>query len=221
MSDSIEGLFKDVKAIFGFFDSGQWIKRKATTNVDLNTPLEFRKDPSVCNICIAINKCYFSTDKMPSMQSMLKMGEGTEGEFDMLVNTLGYRPYHMHFRCKCYVCLVPTPTEKQIVATCELRKFTEYVFADGEKSQGKKAMFESWGFGMEDAVALKNEYERQAKETYASANYTLGVLDRHGQRIDIPIEMRSNKHNRFIKFISGWIIYPNKVIRLTTPYGGK
>ena len=50
--------------------------------------------------------------------------------------------------------------------------------------------------------------------------FSLGKLDGYGQRINIEITLPRKDKTRTISFISGWITYPDGVIKLTTSYGG-
>ena len=61
---------------------------------------------------------------------------------------------------------------------------------------------------------LKNEYCKQALEQYLSGNYKLKNLDRRGQRLAIPINLRGTV------FYSGWMLCPEGKIKNTTPFGG-
>ena len=42
-----------------------------------------------------------------------------------------------------------------------------------------------------------------------------------GQRISVLIEIPKKNGEGMVTFISGWMVYPNGHIQLTTPYGGK
>ena len=85
-------------------------------------------------------------------------------------------------------------------------------------NKGKNKLFESWGYDKMDSKWLKQEFERQAKEKYESGNFKLGKLDDYGQRISIEIELPRKDRIGTIKFISGWMVYPNGKIQLATPY---
>lgn len=63
--------------------------------------------------------------------------------------------------------------------------------------------------------------ERQALEKYLAGEYTLGKRNKDGQRISIRIEIPKKTGEGSVSFISGWMVYPNGHIQLTTPYGGK
>lgn len=82
-------------------------------------------------------------------------------------------------------------------------------------------MFESWGYRIIDAEELKNTIEKQAKLAYSVGDYALGKLNDYGQRINVIIELKRKNKEGSITFRSGWMIYPNGRIVLTTPYGAK
>ena len=72
---------------------------------------------------------------------------------------------------------------------------------------------------------LKNviirEVEKQALEKYVSGDYMLGKLNQDGQRISIRVEIPRKDKSETVSFVTGWMVYPNGNIQLTTPYGGK
>lgn len=82
-------------------------------------------------------------------------------------------------------------------------------------------MFRSWGYSEADISFLIAEFEKQAYERYISGEYTLGKLNKDGQRISIRIELPRRDHEGTVSFETGWMVYPNGHIQLTTPYGGK
>ena len=66
----------------------------------------------------------------------------------------------------------------------------------------------------------KGELEQQALDKYVSGEYKLGKLNDKGQRISIRVEIpRKNKQEK-VSFVTGWMVYPNGRIQMTTPYGG-
>lgn len=67
---------------------------------------------------------------------------------------------------------------------------------------------------------MQAEFVRQANEKYASGYYQLGKLDMYGQRIDIEIILPRKDGKGTVNFITGWMVYPNGIIKLATPYGG-
>ena len=104
-------------------------------------------------------------------------------------------------------------------ATCDIRKFTEYIFNEQYSNKGKNKLFGLLGFLKEDSVYLRNEYEKQAREKYVNGNYVLGKLDKYGQRISITINVSTASHAD-VKLVSGWLVHPLGLITCTTPLGG-
>lgn len=101
-------------------------------------------------------------------------------------------------------------------------KFANYVFdAKNPQNKGKAAMFESWGYTTVDSEWMMAEYERQAREKYIAGEYTLGMLNMHGQRISIQVTLPRKNGTGSVTFITGWMVEANGKIRLVTPYGGK
>lgn len=82
-------------------------------------------------------------------------------------------------------------------------------------------MFESWGYGIEDSAYLRDEVEKQSLEKYRNGDYELGVLNKHGQRISIRVEIPRKNKNETVSFITGWMVRPNGLIHLNTPYGAE
>ena len=91
------------------------------------------------------------------------------------------------------------------------------VFVRNEASQGKKKLFESWGYSIIDSKYLQQEFIKQAKLAYSVGNYELGKLDKHGQRINIEIKLKRKDKDEYVTFRSGWMVYPNGRLVLTTP----
>ena len=82
-------------------------------------------------------------------------------------------------------------------------------------------MFEYWGYSIIDCTGLVKEFVKQAKLAYLSGEYRLGGLDQYGQRISIVITLPRKNGTKTVSFVSGWMVYPDGEIILTTPYGGK
>ncbi len=101
-------------------------------------------------------------------------------------------------------------------------KYDPYLF-DPENfyKHGKNKAFESWGYTIADSQWLKDEIERQATAKYVIGDYSLGVLNKYGQHINIRVEIPRKDGTGFVSFITGWTVYPNGQIKLNTPYGGK
>lgn len=124
-------------------------------------------------------------------------------------------PKPLHPNCHCYTIDIPSITAK---SKCPIEKFTKYIFAEGNN---KKQLFELWGYDIIDSQYLQQEFIKQAKLAYSVGNYELGKLDKHGQRINIEIKLKRKDKDGYVTFRSGWMVYPNGRIVLTTPYGGK
>ena len=82
-------------------------------------------------------------------------------------------------------------------------------------------MFESWGYSIADSEWLQKEFKKQALEKYVAGQYTLGKLNKDGQRISIQVDLLRKDKEGMASFITGWMVYPDGQIQLTTPYGGK
>ena len=79
----------------------------------------------------------------------------------------------------------------------------------------------SSGFYTIDAQYLIDEFVRQAEEKYASGDFILGTLNEYGQRISIITEIERRDGNGTARFLTGWMVYPDGYIKLTTPFGGE
>lgn len=173
----------------------QWLHEgtnPAITNTEktMNIALSILSLGKHCAKCMNINGCCFPRNNMPE--------------------------YPLHPNCHCKI----EPIDKVwAIAECPIIKFVDYIF-DENKSKGKKHLFESWGYAKIDSTWLQQELGRQAKEKYASGNFKLGKLDEHGQRINIEIELPRKDKIGTVKFISGWMVYPNGIIKNATPMGG-
>ena len=147
--------------------------------------------PVHCARCLNLNGCCFVKEKAP-------------------INPL-------HERCHCKLIDIGIITPK---ATCPIEKFTKYLF-DESKSNGKKDLFDSWGYSIIDSEKLVQEFIKQAKLKYQCGEYNLGSVDAYGQRISIVITLPKKNGGGVVSFVSGWMVYPDGEIVLTTPYGGK
>lgn len=146
-----------------------------------------------CKPCTALSGCYFVKSNLPKKKAE---GDGL-----------------LHPHCDCQLENIAKPTVK---AYCAVGKFSGYVFSDKYKINGKKVLFESLGYTIDDSEFLKTEYETQAKQKYLNGDYEIGKLDEHGQRIKITIMVDSSTRKN-IKFISGWMVHPLGLITCTTP----
>ncbi len=173
----------------------QWIHEgtnpaMTSTEKTFNIALSILSLGKHCAMCMNINGCCFPRNNMPE--------------------------YPLHPNCHCKLM----PIDRVwATAECPIGKFENYIFSPVE-NKGKKELFESWGYAKIDSTWLQQEFERQAREKYESGNFKLGKLDNHGQRINIEIELPRKDRIGTVKFISGWMVYPNGKIQNTTPYGG-
>ena len=146
-----------------------------------------------CAICQVLNGCWFRDDNKPQM------------------------PQHPNCHCKRLFIDTPVPNETGR-ATCDIRKFTEYLFSEKYTDNGKIQMFRMLGFDIADPENMKSEFEKQAAEKYCNGEYKLGLLNEYGQRISIEIDLTKNGRN--IRLITGWMVRPKGLITCTTPLGG-
>jgi len=147
-----------------------------------------------CEVCLKLDKCWFTDETKPLL------------------------PQHPH--CHCVVEVIsPDKVRNEARSECDIRKFNAYIF-NPEYDDGKMELFESWGYDILDSEMLQKEYEHQALEKYIKGEYTLGKLDKEGQRISISIELSNKNKDIIVTAISGWMVYPEGKIRLNTPLAG-
>lgn len=126
--------------------------------------------------------------------------------------------YPQHPNCQCRLQKVDKPIPNVTAkAVCSIDKFTGYVFDNG-KNNGKKAIFEGFGYSNEHSKYLMNLYVEQAIQKYCNGQYKFNGV-RFYARIEIVIDLETpNKGLVHIK--SGWALMPNGEIRLSTPFSG-
>ncbi len=120
----------------------------------------------------------------------------------------------LHENCHCKTEPVGSVV---VTAECPIDKLSTYIF-NPTKPNGKKKIFTDRG-AIADSAGLKRELERQAYNAYISGNYVLHDFDDYGQRINIVIVLDC-PNGETIKFISGWLVYPNGKIANSTPCRG-
>lgn len=150
-----------------------------------------------CEECLKLHKCWFAKWETPKW------------------------PHHDF--CHCILEDIPyTKVMYNCTADSAYSKFDPYLFdTKGVYGHGKEKMFNSWGYSVADSQYLKEEIEKQGLQKYIYGEYTLGKLNKDGQRINIVIEIERKDKKGTVTFVSGWMVYPNGHIQLTTPYGGK
>ena len=159
--------------------------------------IHISKGMTHCETCLKLDKCWFVDENKPLL------------------------PQHPY----CHCTVNPLPLSRVLnesQSECILSKFNPYLFDPENYYKHKKgAMFESWGYSIEDSEWLRQEFKRQGLEKYVAGEYMLGLLNERGQRISIRIELPRRDKEGTVSFITGWMVYPNGLIQLTTPYGGK
>ncbi len=156
-------------------------------------------DDKTCPQALKLNECYFIFGKMPMW------------------------PEHPRCRCTLEKIMNPIPNVTAS-AMSAIEKFTAYIWGakylnDPENYHGKDKIFEDMGYTVADARFLQQMFCEQAIGNYCNGDYTLGSLGVYGQHISIVIDI-PNDHGGTTKIISGWMVEPNGLIRLATPFGG-
>ena len=178
--------------------SNQWVKWIHRGSAPANTATEKNMNvinstinPKHCAGCLNMNGCCFVKDKSPENP--------------------------LHENCHCYYEDIGIP---EVTATSAIEKFTKYIFND-TIDNGKKELFERWGYTLIDFSSLQKEFEKQARLAYQCGDYALGKRTGHGQRINIVIRLKRKNSEQEVTFDTGWMAYPNGKLLLITPYGGK
>ena len=150
-----------------------------------------------CEECLKLNGCWFEKGNIPKW------------------------PHHLFCHCVLENVLYHDVLTKASIHS-DYSKFDPYLFnTTGTYPHNKEKLFEEWGYTVSNAEWLKQEIEKQCLKKYISGDYTLGKLNKDGQRISIRVEIPRKDTMGKVSFITGWMVYPNGHIKLTTPYGGK
>lgn len=175
-------------------NSSQWIKWLHGGTKPAETQMEKAANALLgtvsihCAKCLTLNGCFFPENNMP--------------------------PQPLHPNCHCTKEYITTPMPNiSAFAKCSIEKITKYAFVNS----AKKRFFEINGYDIMDAEMMHNAYITQAVKKYASGDFSLGMLDEYGQRINIRIYLPAKKTSNDLSFITGWMVYPNGNIILTTP----
>lgn len=150
-----------------------------------------------CPTCLRLDKCWFADSKKP--------------------------PLPQHPFCHCKADQIPfAQVQMEASASSAFSKFDPYLFnVKREYDHQKYKLFESWGYHVEDSAWLQKEFEKQALAKYIAGEYTLGILNEHGQRINIRIELPRKNGSGMVSFITGWMIRQQGKLTLNTPLGGE
>ena len=147
-----------------------------------------------CKSCSVLSGCFFVKSCLPTKQG------GPKGL--------------LHNNCDCELLKISKPTYN-VKAVCNITKFSGYVFSEKYATNGKKELFESLGFSIEDSQNLKDEY--QAKRKYLNGDYIIrGLNSEYGQDINIIVELIS-PIGKNVNFVSGWKVHPLGLITCNTP----
>ena len=85
-----------------------------------------------CPVCLVLNGCWFNNALKPALPQ--------------------------HEKCHCVVKTISKPIANiNSHATCDIRKFTDYIFSDKYAWNGKRDLFEFFGFTIENSQYLKEE----------------------------------------------------------------
>ncbi len=134
-----------------------------------------------------------------------------------IVKQMPKYPQHIYCQCRLNKIAKPIPNETA-KATCNSEKFSEYIFHEAN-NRGKKALFESWGYTIQDSEYLKNLFTSQAVEKYCNGNYIFKGTNDYSTKIEIIIDIKA-KDGRTLHIKTGWSLNPKGEIKLTTPFSG-
>ena len=103
-------------------------------------------------------------------------------------------------------------------ATCDINKFTGYLFSD-KYDDGKKELFESWGYTIKDSEYLRQLYISQAIQKYCDGEYQYVGVNNHCAKISITITL-TNQDGIEQHINTIWKLGQKGAIDLATPYSG-
>ena len=191
-------VFENIRdKVLSLFNPNGWVKwihegtMPAYTQQDREENIEYASKSNHCGKCLNINGCCFPKNNMPS--------------------------YPLHYGCHCRIEPVTNIIFK---AECPVEKFKNYIF-DPIKNNGKKALFEKYGYSIIDSQWLQEELCRQEQAKYSKGDFVLNKLDDYGQRINIEITLPNKNGEGNITFVSGWMVCPNGTIVNATPCRGE
>lgn len=121
----------------------------------------------------------------------------------------------LHPNCHCYKTIIDKPIAGQTAhSVCYIQKIRDYAFV----KESKKKIFNSNGYDIMDSEYVCKTIEDFALKKYVGGDFKLGKLDKHGQRITIQVELPGRTaQGKTFSFCTGWMVYPDGKIVLTTP----
>ena len=127
--------------------------------------------------------------------------------------------YPQHPNCQCRLEKIAKPIPYITAnATCDIRKFTGYIFDEG-KNKGKKELFESWGYTIGDSEYLQQLYISQAIKKYCDGEYQYAGVNDYAAKISITITLSNQEGvQQYVNTI--WKLKGKGEIELITPYSG-
>ena len=188
---------KNKRGLLIGYDSCSRIRGKLPEAPKWNRWVHRNLSDNHCEACLKLDGCWFQKEKTPRW------------------------PHHPF--CHCVLeDLSYNDVLTKSTADCPYSKFDPYLFnTEGKYPHNKDKLFKEWGYTVTDAKWLQNEINKQGLENYISGNYVLGKLNENGQRISIRIEIPRKYTGSNVSFITGWMVYPTGLIKLTTPYGDR
>ncbi len=177
--------------------TGAILVRKSTEIPDWVQWTHHSEGKNHCEECLMLDGCWFLKNRAPTW------------------------PHHPFCHCTLdpidYAVVLMNATSYS-----DYSKFDPYLFnTTGTYPHSKEKLFAKWGYSVVDAKWLQAEIEKQGLEKYISGEYTLGKLDKQGQRISIRIQIPRKDESGMVSFLTGWMVQANGQLKLNTPYGGK
>ncbi len=127
--------------------------------------------------------------------------------------------YPQHIKCQCRLNKIAKPIPNvTATAKCDIRKFTEYVFSENNHN-GKKELFEGWGYTIKDSEYLQRLFTAQALQKYCNGDYIYKGANKYTAKLEIIIDITTKAEN-VVHIKTGWAFEPNGAIKLSTPFSG-
>ena len=125
------------------------------------------------------------------------------------------KPEYYHPNCKCKI---KEYNLQEVKLDFPLKKITEYLFVKPDK----RAIMESMGYYPEDAEYIYNLMVQNAKDKFLKGDYSLGLLNDKGQKVNIVLEIKGKgiKKGKTYKIKTGWTAWPYGCLHNNTPHGG-
>ena len=141
-----------------------------------------------CMVCTSMDACFYPDNNKPDL------------------------PQHSY--CDCYVKKIDYDKVRSLASVVfPIQKLTDYLFNEkNPNNKGKAALFNLWGFTIDDSKYLKDSLSKQALEKYLSGDFL--IKGNHGFGTIVKIKVSLNGRS----WGTGWMIQPRGQIRNLTPY---